>query len=296
MKQLKTKSYGILIFSDYKKTSFKILYGVLIGILILTLLITIFPPLWLLLSSFKSASELYELPFSLFPKNLNLGKVKDVWSSLQFGNYYMNSIYVILGALVCSILFNGLLAYAVSVLKPKGYKLVYNMVLISLMIPAILNMGPLLNNIVNIGLSNSYLPLWLVYGANPFNFIMFKTFFDKLPSSLFDSAQIDGCNKIQLFYKIILPLSTPIIMVIGIFTINAAWSDFLLPFLVLNIDAKQTVMVKIYSLYSVMGTSMNFGPDKLLMVLALSVIPPVIFFLIFQKQITSSVATSGMKD
>ena len=296
MKRLLSKNEGIIVFLDYKKFSYKVLYGVIMLILAIALMITIFPPIWLLLSSFKTASEIFKVPFTLFPETIELGKVAEVWNTLSFGTYYLNSFWVILGALIASILFNGLLAYAISIVKPVGYKVIYALVLASLMIPPILSMGPLFNNIVKLGLVNSFIPLWLVFGANPFYFIIFKAYFDRLPKTLFEAAELDGCNKMQMFTKIVMPLSRPIIMVVSIFTVNAAWSDFLLPFLVLRSDAKQTVMVKIYSLQNTMGTMQGFGPDRLLMVLALSMIPPIIFFIIFQKQITSSVATSGIKE
>ncbi len=297
MEYLKNKTSGLIIFSDYKKTVYKVIYGLMILIILFVIIITVFPPLWLLLSGFKSAQELYAVPFSLFPKKFSFAKIKDLWLSLGFGKYFLNSLWLILGGLICSILFNGLLAYAVEIIKPVGYKAVYGLVMISLMIPVVLNMGPLFNNIVELGLYGSYLPLWLVYGANPFYFILFKTYFGSLPKTLFEAAQLDGCNKMQIFTKLIIPLSKPIIMVVSIFTINAAWSDFLLPYLVLlNKAEKQTVMVKIYLLQKNMGTAMNFTPDKLLLTIALSIIPPVILFILFQKQITSSVATTGLKE
>jgi multiple sugar transport system permease protein len=296
MNSLINKTSGILTFSDYKKIPYKILYGIMIGILFMALIITVFPPLWLFLASFKSAKELYQAPFTLFPDSFDFGKIKDVWDTLNFGKYYLNSFIIIIGAVLTSVIFNGLLAYAISILKPVGHRIVFGLVLGSLMIPPILNMGPLFNNIVKTGLINNYLPLMLVFGANSFYFILFKTYFDSLPESLVEAARLDGCNNLQVFYKIVLPLSKPIMMVVAIFTVNAAWSDFLLPYLVLLDDARQTVMVKIFLLQSNMGTSMNFGPDTLLIVLALSIIPPVIIFFIFQKQITSTVATTGVKE
>lgn len=295
MKRLTSKNTGIITTFDYYKVRYKIVYLIFLLLLLVTVALAVFPPLWLLLSSFKSAKELYRVPFTLFPERIDFGKVKEVWSQLAFGRYYINSLLVILGAVVCSVMFNGLFAYAVSVIRPAGHQIIYASVLISLMIPPILNMGPLFHNIVKLKLINSYLPLWLVFGANPFYIIMFKTFFDALPKELFEAATIDGASKLQMFRHLVIPLSRPMVVVISIFTINAAWSDFLLPFLVLKDDAKQTVMVKIYALYSSMGTSMHFGPDKLLMVLAFSIIPPILLYIIFQKQITTTIATTGIK-
>lgn len=295
-KHLQTKQDGILVYFDYKKLRFKLLYIWLISLLMGAIIVTLFPPLWLFISSFKEAEELYRIPFSLFPDKIDLGKIVDVWKFQDLSLNYFNSLIVVLGSVVAAILFNGLLAYAVSVLKPKGYKLVYGMVLASLMIPPILNMGPLYQNIVKLNLINSFIPLWLVFGASPFFFVMFKTYFDHLPRELVEAAMIDGANKIQVFTKIILPLSKPIMGVISIFTVNAAWSDFLLPYLLLLDPKKHTVMLKIYKMQLDVGRSPLFGPDELLMVLAISIIPPIILFIIFQKQITSNVATTGLKE
>ncbi len=296
MKRLRRKTTGIIVHSDYKRWHTYVLYAAFFLVLALTLLVTVFPPLWLFLSSFKTPVELYRVPFTLFPDEIRLSKVYNVWRMLGFGRYFINSLIVVAGAILASIFFNGLLAYAVSVIKPKGYRLVFALVMISLMIPPILNMGTLFHNIVRLGLINTYVPLWLVFGANPFYFIMFKAYFDRLPKALFEAAEIDGANKIQVFFRILMPLSKPIVGVVSIFTLNAAWSDFLLPFLVLLDDPYQTVMVKIFKLHSDLGTAMGFSPDILLMVLALSIIPPVVLFFIFQKQITSAVATTGIKE
>ncbi len=294
--RLNTRREGLINQFDYQSVRFKVLYGLLITLLIIVVGIMVFPPLWLILSSFKTSSEMYRVPFTLLPESFDLSKVSDVWSMLSFTQYYLNSFIVTLGAVVAAVLFNGLLAYAISVIKPAGSKIVFALVMISLMIPPILNMGTLFNNIVQLGLINSHIPLALVFGANPFYFIIFKAYFDRLPRALFEAAQIDGASKLRVFFSIVAPLSKPIIAVVSIFTVTAAWSDFLLPYLILQADSRQTVMVKIYQLYGDMGTAMGFGPDSLLMVMAFSIIPPILLFLVFQKQITSAVATSGIRE
>lgn len=294
--RLYKKRSGLLVQFDYYKTRFKVLYVLIVVLLSLALVVTIFPPIWLILSSFKDASEIYRVPFTLWPDTFDFSKIVEVWNILDFSRYYLNSILVTLGAVAASLVFNGLLAYSISVVKPSGYKIVFALVMASLMIPPILNMGPLFNSIVTLGLTNSLVPLALLFGANPFYFILFKTYFDSLPPALFEAARIDGANKFQVFKLIVLPLSKPIVAVVSIFTITAAWSDFLLPFLVLQSDSKQTVMVKIYQLYNDMGTSMGFGPDSLLMVIAFSIVPPVVLFFIFQRHITSTVATTGIRE
>jgi multiple sugar transport system permease protein len=296
MNKLKNKTSGILVYSDYKKKSYRILYWVMFSILLIISLIFVFPIIWLFFSSFKTPIELYQVPFSLLPEKFDFAKITNVWTSLQLGRYFLNSLIVVIGATIVSIVFNGILAYTISIRKPVGYKIILGLIMGSLMIPAILSMGPLFNNIVKLGLINSYLPLMLVFGANPFYFVLFKTYFDTLPISLIEAAKLDGCNDFQVFTKIVIPLSKPIVSVVAIFTINAAWCDFLLPYLVLRDDVKQTIMVKIFLLQSNMGTSMQFGPDTLLMLLMLSIIPPVILFFIFQKQIMNITMSAGLKE
>lgn len=296
MNKLKNKTSGILVYSDYKKKSYRILYWVMFSILLIISLIFVFPIIWLFFSSFKTPIELYQVPFSLLPEKFDFAKITNVWTSLQLGRYFLNSLIVVIGATIVSIVFNGILAYTISIRKPVGYKIILGLIMGSLMIPPILSMGPLFNNIVKLGLINSYLPLMLVFGANPFYFVLFKTYFDTLPISLIEAAKLDGCNDFQVFTKIVIPLSRPIVSVVAIFTINAAWCDFLLPYLVLRDDVKQTIMVKIFLLQSNMGTSMQFGPDTLLMLLMLSIIPPVILFFIFQKQIMNITMSAGLKE
>jgi len=294
--KLTAKRTGLVVLYDYRKWRFKILYAGLILLMVIVLFIMVFPPVWLIVSSFKTAQELYRVPFAFLPDTFNLEKVTDIWNMLGFTRYYINSVVVTAGAVLAAVLFNGLLAYAISVVKPAGHKIIFALIMASLMIPPILNMGTLFNYIVRLGMINSLIPLALVFGANPFYFIMFKTYFDRLPKVLFEAAQIDGASKLQTFRHVLMPMSKPIIGVVSIFTITAAWSDFLLPFLVLQQDNRQTVMVKIYQLYSDMGAVAGFGPDMLLMVMAFSIVPPVILFFIFQRQITAAVATTGIRE
>lgn len=295
---LKNKTEGIYNFMDYKKTSTKIIYAVLVLILVIVSLICLFPVVWVFLSSFKTPTEFFSKEFTLFPNKIDFSKITILWQELELLKYYKNSLILVFGSVICSLFFNGLLAYSVSILKPKGYQIVYALIMMTMMVPAVTNMYPLLQNFVKfedvtgIKMFGSYLPLCLAYGANAFYFTLFKTNFDRLPKEVFEAATIDGCNKIQMFFKIVLPLSVPIMVVVAIFTVNAAWSDFLLPYLVLmgNTDMK-TIMIRIYDLQ--VAPPQGFTQDKLFMLISLSIIPVIIIFSIFQRQITSAQTGTG---
>jgi len=295
-KALQSKTNGIFNYSDYKKPVYKIVYCIILFFLFVAALTAITPPLWLFISSFKEASELTSVPYRLFPKVFDIGKIVSVWKMLNFGKYFLNSIIVVLGAVVCSIVFNGLLAYSFAILKPRGYKFFYGLVLLSYMIPAFSSIVPLFLSIVDLKLQNTFIPLWLMFGANAFYLMMMKNYFESLPKSIFEAAAMDKCGAFKTFFLIVLPLSKPIIGVVAIFTMTAAWSDFLLPYLVLQDDNMMTVIVKIYNLKDTMGSMQGFGPDKLLMVLTISIIPQILIFLIFQKRITASAYAGAVKE
>lgn len=296
LKRLQSKSGGILTAADYKKRGFRAVYVLILFILFVAVLTALIPVLWLFLSSFKEAGELTSTPYHLFPKAFDIKKLVEVWNMLNFWQYFLNTIIVVIGAVICSVLFNGLLAYTFAIVKPKGYKFFFALVMASYMIPAITSIVPLYNQIVNMQLINSYIPLWFMFGANAYYLIMFKNYFESLPKALFEAAEMDKCGKFKTFFKIVVPMSRPIIGVVAIFTMTAAWSDFLLPYLILQDESMMTVMVKIYNLQSTMGSVQGFGPDKLLMILTISILPQILIFAIFQKQITGSSAAGAVKE
>lgn len=309
MAKLKAKTAGVLIFSDYKKPRFKILYVAILLFLLFVSILSIFPPLWLFLSSFKSPDEILASRFVLFPETFDFRRITEVWQQFQFGRFYLNSLVLVIGAIVCSVLFNGLLAYGVVVLKPKGSKIIDLAVMSTLMIPAMINLSPLYMNIigvfnwVNATFSTnvwmipyfSYIPLWLIYGANAYYYVLFRVYFSTIPKPLFEAARIDGANQIQMFRYILFPLSVPIIAVVTIFTMNAAWSDFLLPYLMTRVNQnEQPIMVKLYNMYANQMAQVTM--QERLMTIMFSIVPPIVLFALFQKQISQNVATTGLKE
>ncbi|MBQ2711089.1 MAG: carbohydrate ABC transporter permease [Clostridia bacterium] len=295
--RLTQKNEGLINGIEYRHKRFKWLYAVLIFILVCACLCAVIPIGWLFLVGFKGADEVFKAPFTFFPESIDLGKIVEVWKMVGFGKYFLNTIIVMLGSVFCAVVFNGLLAYSVSVVKPLGHKVVHGAIMASYMIPAVASLVPLYANITSLGFKGYalYIPLCLLYGANAYYYMMFKNYFDTIPRALFESARIDGASSLKMFFTIALPLSKPIVGVVSIFAMTASWADFLLPYLLLQDDQLATVMVKIYNLKMNMSNMMGFGIDKYLMALAISVLPQVLAFVIFQKQITGTNANSGIK-
>jgi len=280
---------GIIRDYDLHQKSVKLLYIILLCIGIMTALAGIAPLIWLALSGFKDIREFVREP-SIFPKEFNFGNYLKTWNELRFIRFYRNSLIVVAGSVVCAVFFNGLLGYALSKIKPAGSKIVYALVMWSLLIPATVSIVPLFINISRLRLTGSFIPLWLSIGANAFFVILFKNFFDELPQSLIEAAKIDGARDFTIFSKIAVPLSQAIIMVIVMYSINAAWSDFLLPYLTLNNSGLETVMVR---LFQFRGSRAN--DVEILRAVVFAVLPPIILFIIFQKQITRISLQAGIK-
>lgn len=287
--KMKNKKDGAIRDYDMRSPKVKILYAAIIIFCFIVVICCIFPAVWVMLAGFKDIKE-FTRNATIFPSSFDISKLQKTWKLLKFGKFYKNSLILVVGGTVCAVFFNGLLAYGFAVLKPKGYKIAYGLVMWSLMIPATTSMVSLFRNINMIGLNGSFIPLWLVYGANAFWVVLFKDFFEEIPSELMEAARMDGCGPLQVFTKIVLPLSKPIIMVVAIFAVTAAWSDFLLPYLVLNGSGKETVMVKLFTFKDTPTDAVS-----VLRAAFFSIIPPTIIFVIFQKQITDGAAAGAVK-
>ena len=115
LKKLTDKPDGLITGMEYRHARYKILYVVMVFILIVACLTALIPIAWLFLAGFKDANEVFKAPFTFFPKSFDLGKVVEVWNTIGFGKYFVNTFIVMIGSVLCAVVFNGLLAYAVSI-------------------------------------------------------------------------------------------------------------------------------------------------------------------------------------
>lgn len=283
------KTDGAIRGFDVKSKRTKLTCVLIVIVCILFAVLAIFPAAWVLISGAKDLKELINST-SILPTVWHLDGFKTTWDKLHFSLYYRNSFIVVVGAVLCSVFFNGLTAYGLVILKPRGSKIIDGLVMWSMLIPATTSVVALFVNINRIGLNGSFIPLMLCYGANAFYVILFKEFFAGIPKEILEAAELDGCRSFQMFLRMIMPLSKPIIMVIVIFTMTAAWSDFLLPYLILNGTGRETVMVKLYA-YSVSRTT----AIDMVRAIFFSLIPPTVLFALFQRKIMDGAAGGAIK-
>ncbi len=284
------KKEGAIRFYDLSSTSARIACAVIFLICLLMVAVAVFPAVWVFLSGFKDIKEFRRVP-SVLPAAFDFDRYLKTWNDLKFARFYLNSLISVAGSAVCAVLFNGLLAYGLAVLRPRGHRVVLGLVLWSLLIPPTTGIVALYVNINRLGMGGSFLPLWLSMGANAFWVLLFMQFFETIPRDYLEAAQLDGCTDFKIFMSILMPLSKPIVSVVAIFAVTAAWSDFLLPYLILAGSDKETVMVRLFAF----RTNIRTTDVDILRAILFSIIPPTILFAAFQKQITNGIAAGGIK-
>lgn len=145
---------------------------------------------------------------------------------------------------------------------------------------------------LHINFTNKFIYFWLSAIGNSYYTLMFKSFFDSISISLVEAAKIDGCSEFKIFFKLIIPLSIPIVIVISIFTFNDAWSNFMTPYLMLKSENMKTITQMIFE---VKMSGSQVSQDIYLIMILMTMVPPMIIFLLFNKHIMNGVNIGGVK-
>lgn len=302
MKRFETKQTGVLSRTELKTFKGKLIYWIFFGILSTSAIISLFPAIWTLLTAFKETQEIYN-GFNLIPKDMSLPnivhRITESWKQVELGMSFINTIVMSLGNLVATIIICGFGGYVLSKLKPKGSNIVFILIVWTMMMPAQMRMVP--NYItmlhfpfaydtgVGVNLLDTYWPIWLTTAANAFNIVLFKNAFDGLSQSYVEAAKLDGCNDFGVFFRIMIPLSMPVIIYVSIGALSSAWSDFFNPLLYL--DKNVVTPLQIYRLQSEVSIQMNTR----FMGFIFASLPPLLIFIIFQKRIMGGVNIGGVK-
>lgn len=294
-KPIYSKKYSGLITSlDTNGKKGKIIYAVCCTLLCIISLICILPFLWAFLTGLKSLEEFFAVPATFFPKKFELANITELFTEYKIYKYAVNSLIVIVGALIVEISTATLAGFVISRIKPIGSKLLFTLILWTMMMPGTLSMIPLFMTfidfpIIHANLMGTYFPMWIIAGASCFHIMMFKDFFDKIPISYIEAAKIDGAGNLKIFFRIILPLSKPIIATVAVFVITANWNDFMWPLLMLNNKETYTISLALYKLNA------GLQAPKALMFSILVTVPMFVVYFISQRFIVTNNVTVGDK-
>jgi multiple sugar transport system permease protein len=261
-------------------------------LLVLLVIVGLGPLLWLAKAAITPTNDTITQPMALFPHGASLSNLRAAWVDVHVGHYLWNTIVVAFGSWLTQIVVAMTGGYALSVLRPRYATLIYWLLLATLFVPAIVLLVPLYIEIVrppivHHSLIDTYWAVWLPAGASAFNVVLAKRFFDNLPREIFEAARIDGAGPFTLFWKIVLPLSKPIIGVISVFAVLASWKDFLWPLLVLTDPNKQPLAVRLPAIQS----QTPLGVFLAAMLIACLI--PIAGFLIFQRSFLRGTGLGG---
>lgn len=283
---------------EFRRPSIKIAHWTIFGLLVIATLSTLGPLYWMFSAALKPTPEIFHTPPSIWPAIPQWNNFVSAWQQLNSLRYLLNTAVVAAGAIVLQLLVSATAAFALSKLKPKYSNILLFFFLSTLMVPALAYLIPEYFTVVRlpifgISLIDSWWAIWLPEAANAFNIIVLKSFFDTLPNELYEAARIDGANAWQIFVRIILPNSLPALAVVSMFTIFATWKDFLWPLLVIVNPDNQLVSPALY----LQGIAQNTNQpiNVLLAGFVIASIPPLLLFLVFQRQIIRGVSTTGLK-
>jgi multiple sugar transport system permease protein len=221
-----------------------------------------------------------------------LDNYHEALSSQPFYRYFLNTIFISITVTIISLFFASLAAYAFAFFNFPFKDKVFMIMLGTMMIPQQAILIPDYILLSKMGWVNTYASLIVPWLASAYSVFFLRQFFLQLPKDLYDAAAIDGCSRFQFYYKVVLPLSKPPMVTLGIFTFLANWNSFTWPLIVTNDTHLRVIQVGLSYFSSESGT--KWGP--LMAISTLSIVPLVIMYIIAQKQFVESQAMTGMKE
>jgi N-acetylglucosamine transport system permease protein len=263
-------------------------------VLVVWSLLVILPMIWVLMSSFKTSSEIFASPFAL-PQHWSFVNYVNAWTTAGIGSFFLNSVVVVSGALIVTMLFGSMSAYVLGRFSFPGSRALYYLMLAGLTFPIFLAIVPLFFVLRGIGLLNTLPGLILTYAAFAFPFTVFflYAFFRSLSKSIAEAAAVDGAGEWRIFFQIMLPMARPGLATVAILNFVGLWNQFLLP-IALNTNPDNYVLTQaMASFASQAGYSVDFG--ALFAAVVITVVPVLIVYLIFQRQLQGSVSQGTNK-
>jgi len=275
---------------NWKKFLGKLLFGVFVISFIILLLL---PFIWQFLTSIKPLDEIAEIPAKWIPSKINIQFYINVFTKHKFGHYLINSAIVSIISTIISIMVGASAAYALARLHFKGNRVMLMVILGISMFPTIATLSPLYLFLKNLKLLNTYAGLIIPYitFALPMSIWLMANFFSQMPRDFEEAAEIDGCNRGQIFMKIMLPLIKPATFSVGLLVFINCWNEYLYAISFMTKDEMRTVPVGI----ALFATNYQLPWGDIAAATIVATIPLIVLVLIFQNKIVAGLTTGGVK-
>lgn len=270
------------------KSKYNIGIYVVASILAVVFLVPVF---YIVLNAFKPNSELYSGTVTFFPKNWTLENFIGAWNKGNFPTYILNTIFVAVTSTLLTVLINTMSGYALAKYKFKGSTVIFIIILSTIMLPLEVIMVPIFTVLRVTGLYNKIWALIIPCAATPTGIFIMRQYMLTIPNELMESARIDGSGEFRTFWKIIVPNVKPAIATLAVFSFMWRWNDYIWPLIAISDTDLYTMQLAI----SNFAGEYNVDWNSMLAMSAISMIPMLIVFLIFQRQFVRGTATAGLK-
>lgn len=254
-------------------------------------LVVLIPIVWTVLGSFKSTAELSANPPTILPSSWSLTNYTQALTRFEFGTFLRNSVVVMVGATALTLTINSLAAYALAKFNFRGRDALFLLTLATIMIPLQVILIPVYQVIASLGLVNTLWGLIVPAAATPTGVFLLRQYMLSLPDELLEAARIDGAGELRIFWRIVLPLCRPALAVVAIFSMMWRWNDYVWPSIVAQNESVYTLPVALARF-----SAQEVVPFNLILAMSVvSIVPVVILFLFFQRQIVQGIAATGIK-
>jgi multiple sugar transport system permease protein len=257
-------------------------------------LLTVFPMVWMVLSSLKTSSEIVSVPFTLFPESFQWENYRQAFSLAPFHLYMINSFVTSIAIVILQAGFSCMLAYGLSHLEFKGRSVIFQSLLLSYMVPTAVTYVPsyvilarlrLLDNLWGIIISNS---------ASVFSVFLLWQAFKSVPKEVIEAARMEGANDWKILWRVVAPMRKATVFVMSLLTFISMYNNYLWPALILRSQENYLVTVGLRHFYTTQG-SFSANLPAIMAANVITILPLFIIFLIFQKWIIKGVSGTGLK-
>lgn len=260
--------------------------------LVVVCIIILLPFFWIFATSLRSPANSFSFPPSFFPTEFRWDNYVEVFRSIPFFQFLWNSLFVATVSTVGQCLLSALAAYVFTRLEFRGKKFFFFLILSGMMIPAQVTIVPLFLVIKTLNLMDTVFSLILPSLIYPLGIFLLRQYMLPLPKSYDEAAFLDGAGYFRIFRTIMLPMSMPTLVVIGVMHFISVWNDFFKPLIFINTYEKMTLPLGMTILKGFMG---NGNLSVILAGVMISVIPPLIFYVIGQRKLIEGMAMVGIK-
>lgn len=263
------------------------------ALLILLSIVFLFPFLWLVMTSLKTPEEILKFPPTIFPEKVQWSNYQAAVEAIPFTKYMMNTFLICILNIIGQLLSAPLVAYSISRIPWKGRKIIFTIVVATMILPAQVQMIPQYIIFTNLGWVNTIVPLTIgaFFGA-PFFIFLLRQFLLGVPMELSEAAKIDGASELRIYARIILPILKPALATVALFSFVWSYVDFMGPLIYLNDSAKWTITVGLQSFQQDHGAQW----EKLMAASTIMAVPMILIYFFGQKYfMKSGSALTGFK-